>query len=209
MSECCRLLRIGNRAEQSMPRKCEVVACEKPVHAMDMCRVHYQRVFRTGSINGSGRTLPVIEKFWARVDKSPGDGCWIWRPGPNGKYGKIDRGVRAGGQIMVHRFSYELHHGQIPDGTLVCHRCDTPKCVNPDHLFLGTHKDNTNDMDAKGRSRRVVSRGERHPRVKLSGDDVVAIRSRSSESLADLSREYGVTPQAIYRIRNRLVWTHI
>lgn len=89
-----------------------------------------------------------LEGFWARVDKS-GE-CWEWQGAKtNGGYGRI---VKNGKAIRAHRVSHELVHGPIGDSKLfVCHRCDNPKCVNPDHLFLGDCKANLSDMTAKGR----------------------------------------------------------
>jgi hypothetical protein len=94
------------------------------------------------------KARPLAERFWEKVDKS-GE-CWLWTGAlaSNG-YGRITpvTGVSAG----AHRVSYELHNGPIPKGMMVMHSCDVPSCVNPDHLSLGTAKDNMADMWTKGR----------------------------------------------------------
>lgn len=94
-----------------------------------------------------------IAKFWARVDKTPGLGpegtCWQWTKGPKNGYGQVWWGGRL---QLVHRVCWELSYGPIPEGMLVCHRCDNPPCVRPSHLFLGTHGDNARDAWAKGRA---------------------------------------------------------
>lgn len=92
-----------------------------------------------------------MKRFWDKVDIKGPDDCWEWqRSLNNGGYG---RSHFNGKQIKAHRLSFLLTHHEIPEGMLVLHKCDNPKCVNPDHLFLGTHYDNMQDMKAKGRAR--------------------------------------------------------
>jgi hypothetical protein len=97
-------------------------------------------------------TKPLTVRFWAKVEKAGPDDCWLWAGAtvPNG-YGKISRGGSSG-LLLAHRVSWILAKSEIPEGQLVLHRCDNRLCVNPAHLFLGTHGDNARDMVAKGRN---------------------------------------------------------
>jgi len=94
--------------------------------------------------------VSVVERFWKFVNKT--SGCWLWTGSvdPNG-YGRISQGSRGKRPLHPHRLSWEIHRGVIPDGQCVLHKCDNPPRVRPDHLFLGTMKDNTHDMMQKQR----------------------------------------------------------
>lgn len=95
----------------------------------------------------------LAARFWEKVRKTPG--CWLWTGAifKAGGYGKIALGAANDGTDRAHRVSYRLHFGEIPSGSLVCHTCDIPSCVRPDHLFLGTSLENSRDMVRKGRQR--------------------------------------------------------
>jgi len=96
------------------------------------------------------KAAPLQVRFWSFVNKT--DGCWIWTGSTNKKgYGQMSQGKRGLRPLHVHRVSWEIHNGQIPDDQCVLHRCDNPACVRPDHLFLGTEKENTRDMMSKER----------------------------------------------------------
>lgn len=100
----------------------------------------------------------------------------------------------------AHRFSWEAHNGQIPEEMCVLHKCDTPSCVNPDHLFLGTNDDNVADRVAKGRS----AKGEQHGKAKLTDRQILEIRDMSG-TLQEIGDYYGVHNSHISRIKNRIV----
>jgi hypothetical protein len=131
--------------------------------AKQRCCSHECKVaaIREGLIpsNGGNRTnrrghgaarRPVTERFWKNVRKS--DACWEWTANRStAGYGHIKKGGRQGEQLGAHRVSWELHNGPIPPGLFVCHHCDNPRCVRPDHLFLGTTTDNVRDAICKGR----------------------------------------------------------
>lgn len=146
---------------------------------------------------GAKKKNPV-KRLLARIDYK--SGCWLWRGAKNsGGYGwiKIDRRM-----ISAHRFSWTVYKGQIPNGICVCHVCDNRHCVNPDHLFLGTHQDNSNDMKQKGRS----LAGERNPAAKLTLGDVEAIRACDGLSQVKLAEFFGVNYRTVSAILNNKIW---
>ena len=145
-------------------------------------------------------SLPLADKFWPKVHKT--ESCWIWTAaqGPNG-YGEFNHQKK---HMQAHRVSWALHFGAIPAGLRVLHRCDNRLCVRPDHLFLGTAKDNTTDMLQKERE----ARGKMLPQAKLTAADIPIIRT-SSDSGDVLAARYGVSKSTISMIRHRKVWKHI
>ena len=151
---------------------------------------------------------PLEERFWAKVAKGSSDDCWEWTAALIKGYGEISRGGRKNGMMMAHRLSWILHNGPIPTGSIVCHRCDNPSCVNPHHLFLGTQTDNMQDAARKGR----MARGERHHNAKLSKSQVLEIREQyasGNTSTIILAAKYGVSQALVAKIVRRKRWKHI
>ena len=149
---------------------------------------------------------PLADRFWERVDR--GDGCWLWTAGTNqAGYGMLRR-PRARRMELATRISWEIHNGAIPPGACVLHACDTPACVRPDHLFLGSKGDNNRDRHAKGRSRGGSMRGDRNPRAKLSASAAREIRRRraAGERFCDLSRAFGVTRETVRDVVRGRLW---
>ena len=100
----------------------------------------------------AGYSKSIEDRFWDKVLRYREDECWAWIGAKNEKgYGIIGRGPSSSGVDRAHRVSWFIHFGPIPDGLVVCHKCDNPECTNPKHLFLGTLIDNNADMKAKGR----------------------------------------------------------
>jgi len=135
-------------------------------------------------------------------------GCTEWT-GASLKHGYgLFKVPKTRSNIIAHRFAWQQKHGDIPAGMYVCHRCDNPKCVNVDHLFLGTPKDNAQDMILKGRRVKSPSPGELNGRAKLTEEDVNDIRTfRHHFSIRELSGHFGVTSSQIHRIVKGLAWT--
>lgn len=137
----------------------------------------------------------------------PESGCWLWLGSwGQGGYGDVQCLDGDKRNVKAHRAFYANYVGPIPKGMLVCHKCDTRACVNPGHLFLGTHKDNMEDCCRKGRIYRTPSLES--PSTKLTEDQVRAIRA-STEQQRVLARRYGVSDYTIRVIRTGKTWRNL
>jgi len=135
-------------------------------------------------------------------------GCWIWQ-GSKTKDGYGVLGHGRGKQLRAHRAAYMVKHGDIPQNVFVCHKCDNPLCINTDHLFLGTAKDNTQDMIQK--KRRANLSGENHPSAKLDNEKIELIRTYRKKGmlLAEIAKIFDVTFQTVSHICRGKAWKHI
>jgi hypothetical protein len=155
----------------------------------------------------------VQDRFWSKVDASDPDGCWPWTASRDSLGYGFFRVTTNASMSKAHRVSWELANGAIPEGLVVCHRCDNPSCVKPAHLFLGSLSDNTQDSIKKGRWNYSPQRwGESSPAAKLTTEQVEEIRSRYASgavSQRELGCEYGVSQTAISKIVRGVRWKHL
>lgn len=173
-----------------------------------MTRNRKSRAMAPGSNPTYWRGLSASERFEQRCLKS--DGCWEWTGSKmrNG-YGQTEFVVDGKRKVVTaHRLSYQLHKGAIGEGMFVCHACDNPGCVNPAHLFLGSHVDNMSDAKRKGR----MHLGSAHGLAKLDESSVSEIKRllRSGEKQQkEIASIYSVSSSAIQAIRAGRNWSHI
>jgi hypothetical protein len=146
-------------------------------------------------------------KFYTYFTKNEETGCWEWDGTIRTGYGRY---YYKGKWMTAHRVSWELHNGPIPDGLLVLHKCDNKPCVNPDHLFVGTQRDNVRDMWKKQRAK--VLKGSKSPNSKLTEKTAIEIRNLYEEggtSYAKLARKFNVSAKLVELVIKRQVWRHV
>ena len=191
--------------------KCGHNGCENAITTIGYCQKHYKRFLKYGDTAPRKKSHEPLEvRFWLYVDKKEVEDCWNWTGDarPNG-YGRISIGTVAEGCDGAHRVSWKLANKQdIPKGMHIMHKCDNPLCVNPNHLELGTAKQNTQDMIRKGSKRTVAPLGTENGKSLLDAEKVLLIRS-SNLNHAALGRQLGVSPNCIRGVRIGRTWTHI
>ena len=209
-----RLRTTGNTDAKVRPRvcgvgQCTIEGCGALVKSRGMCAKHWWRQHHYGTTDDRPRKrIPVEQRFWKFVRK---DGptmphmdtpCWRWvgRLSTHG-YGQIGSAAR---HLIASRVSFQMHCAAIPSGQCVLHRCDNPECTNPAHLFLGTKKENSQDMVRKARH----AHGTAHPKAKLTEELVASIKTSDASGRA-LAIELGVSRSLVTAIRRGEKWTHV
>jgi len=147
-------------------------------------------------------TTLKVKGYWSRVNRT--ENCWNWDGAKRGPYGGLHWDNK---HLLAHRVSWQLANGEIPEGMCVCHKCDNPLCVNPEHLFLGTKTDNNKDRDSKKRQ----ATGERNAASKLTADDICFIRyfHKVGYSQRTIAKNFNVSQPQIGNIVNRINWGYI
>ena len=180
---------------------CSIQDCGGKVLCRGWCQRHYARWRCYGDPNKS-KTIPRKDTLKQRLYRQfmVSDGScreWTGTKSIHG-YGFIKKNYKT---MTAHRVSWEIHHGEIPSGMFVCHKCDNKGCVNPDHLFIGTAKDNTQDAISKGRA----AIGDRHPMAKLSYG-LVADIANSELPVKFLAEIHNVHISTIYKAKCGKSW---
>lgn len=149
----------------------------------------------------------LAQRFWPKVAKGDPAECWIWNGARVRKgYGKIKAVAPDKATLSAHRVAYEFAVGPIPSGMMVCHRCDNPPCVNPDHLFVGTATDNRADQQRKGRFNPGDRFGAKGSNARLTEDQVREIRRSPQLGHEVFSARFGVTPNTIRNVIRGKSW---
>lgn len=200
---------------------CLIEGCGVGAVGRGYCQKHYKRLINNGSPhiikNEDTRFVSPVDRIMARVVKDKKTGCWNFTGRLQGGYGYVRVNNRF---TRTHRIIFEHHNGKIPEGMLVCHSCDNPKCCNPEHLWLGTHNDNMNDMTNKDRG--VYLYGEKHSQHKLKEKDVLMIRKLYNKYSKDdkhnknnwctiefLAKEFNMSYCAIRSIIKNVTWRNL
>jgi len=155
-------------------------------------------------------TWDLADRFWPKVEKRGPNDCWEWKGSiVNTGYGSVGKGGYRKGSIGAHRASYMINKGPIPKGMVVMHTCDNRACVNPNHLKLGTHKENTQDMMRKGRHRFQAPLGERSSLSKITEAAARFIKKHTEIPAHEIAEAFGIKYCAVWRIRTGKTWSHI
>nr|WP_276530690.1 HNH endonuclease signature motif containing protein [Burkholderia multivorans] len=189
---------------------CTFPGCAGKYYSKGYCVKHYQRIRAHGDPTVCLATpVPAAQRF-ASSFRVVGE-CWIWCGTINDQgYGVLTVGSKSdksNRKVLAHRFSFELHNGPLPHGMNACHRCDTPACVNPGHLFAGTQADNVADMVAKGRNQKGSQNGQAKIDEVIAAQILTAVNNGSTR--ASVARDFGVARSLVSLIAAGKRWAHV
>lgn len=190
------------------PIVCKVDGCGNASMHLGWCRPHYRRWNKHGDPTAGGpfHYSNPDDAFKARTILNDETGCVEWSGSSDAAgYGSMRINRKP---VKAHRYSWCRKYGSIPDGMMVLHKCDNPKCVNVDHLFLGDHNANMADMDAKGRRVKNQPKGTRCHASKITEADVPGIRSDPRRQV-DIAAAYGITQSVVSKIKLKQAWSHV
>lgn len=211
--------------QEKTMKKCSHCKQEKKENEFSKSSHSCKACYKKQYFNRSARTCPYCKtkyvgkrnycscrcKLLANTTKKK-NGCWEWR-GYQAKHGYCPTKDydNPGKNIPVHRLAYRVFKGKFAEELLVCHSCDNRKCCNPEHLWLGNHKENAIDASKKGRLRTVGNLGIRNGHAKLNDDKVKEIRKllQAGKKHKEISEIYGISCSVISEIRNGKMWKHV
>lgn len=191
-------------------RPCSVPDCDRKHSRHGFCEMHAKRHARHNDVNRAIKPMEI--RLMEKVNKNAATGCWEW----TGTTTKFGYGMLGGSsplwRKMAHRISFELFKGAIPEGLFVLHYCDNPPCVNPDHLFVGTTRDNVLDKERKGRGNHP--RGNDLPISKLNPDAVREIRASYRRGvygygIPSMAKRFRVDEKSIRMLLAGKTWRHV
>lgn len=185
---------------------CRETPCREPSHAV--FNIDEESYTNARLAYDAARFERAVERFWSKVEHGEPDDCWWWTASRNkAGYGILNF---AGKSKLAHRVAWELQNdAKIPDGLSACHRCDQPACVNPRHIYLGTHQDNANDATERGRWNH--KRGEDNAVSKLTNKDVreIVARFNNGESGRAIAADYDIGSSVVHNIMSGKTWSHL